>query len=191
MTSPIPGEISADQQQERKRKKRGAIIKFSLAGAALLGIGAAATSAQWADDAWFSASATAASVDLQGSADGTTWLPANDNTHTVVVDVTGAQLGALNQGAAVDITLYLKNNGAQTLTITGGTPAATGLLFTAITTPTDGLDGAAPVVTVTGAPTTIAAGATATAHLKVTTSATWSKDFRAKSGSILVGFTGK
>ena len=52
---------AADRQDERKRK-RGAVIKFSLAGAALLGIAAAATSAQWSDDAWFKGTATAAKM---------------------------------------------------------------------------------------------------------------------------------
>ncbi|WP_029292066.1 hypothetical protein [Cellulomonas sp. HZM] len=52
---------------DRKKRKRGAVIKFSLVGAALLGIGAAATSAAWTDDAWFTGSATAASIELKGA----------------------------------------------------------------------------------------------------------------------------
>ena len=60
----------ATERDERKRK-RAAIIKFSLAGAAVLGIGAAATSAGWTDNAWFSADASAVdpatAINLQGA----------------------------------------------------------------------------------------------------------------------------
>ena len=55
--------LDATDRDERKRK-RAAIIKFSLAGAAVLGIGAAATSAGWTDDAWFSASASAVATEM-------------------------------------------------------------------------------------------------------------------------------
>lgn len=85
MTSTTATEV-ADRKDERKRK-RGAVIKFSLAGAALLGIAAAATSAQWSDQAWFSASAQGATIELQGSlqATPTTWDPADDSAGALVI----------------------------------------------------------------------------------------------------------
>ena len=70
---------------ERKRK-RAAIVKFSLAGAAVLGIGAAATSALWTDDAWFAAEASAVdpstAIDLQGAYVGTTATPQDSDFAT-------------------------------------------------------------------------------------------------------------
>ena len=61
--------VIAQDAPERKKRKRAAVIKFGLVGAALVGIGAAATSAAWTDDAWFSATASGATIELEGSLD--------------------------------------------------------------------------------------------------------------------------
>lgn len=50
----------------RRRTKRTTITKLALAAVAVLGVGAALTSAAWTDDAWFTASATAGEVQLEG-----------------------------------------------------------------------------------------------------------------------------
>lgn len=74
-----------------RRAKRPTIIKLALAGIAVLGIGAALTSAAWTDDAWFTASATAGEVELEGrpvAVDPETefdWIEADDEATAVVV----------------------------------------------------------------------------------------------------------
>jgi predicted ribosomally synthesized peptide with SipW-like signal peptide len=134
--SVIPGEL-ADQEQERKRKKRGAIVKFSLAGVALLGIGAAATSAAWTDDAWFSGAAHSLSkseaVDLRGGlddyADDDQWTPADENPGASgasdFVTISSADLQNLVAGDEITIPLWVKNFGSRTLDVTADLVAST------------------------------------------------------------------
>jgi hypothetical protein len=107
-------EIEAPERDRKRR--RGTIIKFSLAAVALFGIGAAATSAAWTDDAWFSASATAASVELQGSLSSTTgFVPADDVATAVVI---GASTFAnLTPGQVRTVHVYIKNTSSIPLTV--------------------------------------------------------------------------
>jgi predicted ribosomally synthesized peptide with SipW-like signal peptide len=198
--SVIPGEL-ADQEQERKRKKRGAIVKFSLAGVALLGIGAAATSAAWTDDAWFSGAAhsvdKATAVKLQGSLDNSTWKDSNSKSG-VELTIDAATLGTLVPGDDILVPLYLKNAGTEDLAVSGVVEAATGVLFEGAagdtTTPkqiataevvqgTDGDDLANP----------LAAGDTAKVYLEVTVP-DWDNDQAAnysdQDGTVYVQFQG-
>ena len=124
MNARKPVELPADQDQDRKRKKRGAIVKFSLAGVALLGIGAAATSAAWSDNAWFSGTAAAASVNLKGAASDTTtdivatdssWQAADVSTSPVVIDA--AEFANLLPGDTKTVYVHLLNAGSTKLTI--------------------------------------------------------------------------
>jgi hypothetical protein len=50
--------------------RRRKITKFALAGVAVLGVGAALTSAAWTDNVWFGGSASSGVVDLTGSTTG-------------------------------------------------------------------------------------------------------------------------
>ena len=50
--------------------RRRKITKFALAGVAVLGVGAALTSAAWTDNVWFGGTASSGTVDLQGSVTG-------------------------------------------------------------------------------------------------------------------------
>ena len=92
-TSPGDNDMStvthtAGTTTDRDRKRRGVVfLKFGLAGAALLGIAAAATSAAWSDDAWFSASATGATIELQGALDSapTSWDAADTKTASLAI----------------------------------------------------------------------------------------------------------
>jgi predicted ribosomally synthesized peptide with SipW-like signal peptide len=113
------GDLAA-QEQERKRKKRGAIVKFSLAGVALVGIGAAATSAAWTDDAWFKGTANAEtkSTDLQASLDGTNWFAANTVADGVAVDIPTTAFEGLLPAESRTVTLYVKNFGTKKLGVT-------------------------------------------------------------------------
>ena len=173
-------QVDTDRKDERKRK-RGAIIKLSLAGAALLGIAAAATSAAWTDQAWFSASATGATFELQGKNFATTpaYVDADDETATIVVPA--AQLVNLVPGSSRSFELSIKNSGSVGMTVaeahswaTSSTPFA-----------------AAPTVTVTGVPAgTLASGADATITVVVSTPTGWADTNQGKTQDLVLTFTG-
>lgn len=60
--APQHEEFETEAGTSRRRK----ITKFALAGVAVLGIGAALTSAAWTDNVWFGGSASSSDFDLQG-----------------------------------------------------------------------------------------------------------------------------
>jgi hypothetical protein len=105
------------QDGERKKRKRAAIVKFGLVGAALVGIGAAATSAAWTDDAWFSATATGATIELEGSLDSTPldWDVADDEIGALVIPA--AAFAELVPGEARPYTIHVRNNGSADIVV--------------------------------------------------------------------------
>ena len=117
-------------EPERKKRKRAAIIKFSFAGAALLGIGAAATSAAWTDDAWFSAAATTPTIQLQGGngAAPTTWTNADTSATAVVIPASAFQ--NLEPGVARSVQIGLKNISTVPLIVAAPTVTTSGTIFT-------------------------------------------------------------
>ena len=176
-------------QEKTDRRRRGVVVlKFGLAGAALLGIAAAATSAAWSDDAWFSASANAANagskVQLEASVDGTNWFHAYDGSVAVPVDP--AAFKDLVPNSSVPVTLYLKNVGTNSITVGAAQVVASGALF--------GTGGATAVVT--GGSGVLPATNFTTATLTVA-APDWSVDpttgapaFSNTTGSLTVQFTG-
>lgn len=130
---------TADQREERRRR-RAAIVKLSLAGAAVLGIGAAATSAVWTDDAWFSASASAvdpdSAIDLRGAfneaAPGTApavgdFAEADDLGAAVVIPP--SVFAGLTAGDTVTTTVWIHNAGTSDLQIAEPVVQTDGDLF--------------------------------------------------------------
>lgn len=105
------------QDGERKKRKRAAIIKFGLVGAALVGIGAAATSAAWTDDAWFSATATGATIELEGSLDTTPldWDVADDEA--TALEIPAAAFAELVPGEVREYTIHVRNNGSADIAV--------------------------------------------------------------------------
>lgn len=185
--STTPGDL-ANQEQERKRKKRGAIVKFSLAGVALLGIGAAATSAAWTDDAWFKGAANVfdasndGDVQLSGSLNGTTWSDANSSANGVAIDIAASAFQDLLPGETRTVELYIKNTGHTKLAITSDV-ASTGPVFAA--------DGVTATLGTLSA-TTLAATDTAHATLTITAPAWDNSDLGmgGDTGALTVDFTG-
>lgn len=174
-------------EQGERRRRGAALLRFGLAGVAVLGIGAAATSAAWTDQAWFAGSATAVTVELQGSDGGTTWLDADTTGAGIAVQIPAATFSGLNQGADKTYTLHLKNNGSVPLTL--GTATVT----TDSSTATSIFAGATPAVVTATAPveTVLAPSATTTATLRLTTPATWPTSYQGKTGTLTVSFTGQ
>ena len=137
-----------DKSVGRKRP----ILRLVLAGIAVLGIGAAITTAAWTDDVFFGATATASSFDLQGRDVGGTWqdvgLP-GDTTDAAPIMLTSAALASLSPGVTVTVPFELCNVGTAAGTVTAVTaPVLTGELATVpgvstslmmtVTSPTEG-----------------------------------------------------
>ncbi|HEY0118129.1 MAG TPA: hypothetical protein VGC04_05050 [Cellulomonas sp.] len=177
-----------------RRRRRGVVfLKFGLAGAALLGVAAAATSAAWTDDAWFSATAQGATVHLQGAIGtnpaSTDWQDADTSTESPTLTVSSTVFGDLLPGDHRTVVLNLRNTGSTNLTlgtpviglVAGGDP----ILSTNTSDTTD------VVVRVVGTATSpLAPSATTSVTLDVTVPAGWSSSNEGKSESFTVAFTG-
>jgi hypothetical protein len=125
--------------------RKRSTLKMVLAGVAVLGVGAAITTAVWTDDVFFSATATASSFDLQGSAAAAgPWSDVGVPGDEAVIAITAAGLDALSPSTTVDVPFYLCNIGTTAGTVTAITTpaiadplgAAAGATLTAtVTTP--------------------------------------------------------
>ena len=113
-----------------RRTQRPTIIKLALAAVAVLGIGAALTSAAWTDDAWFTASATAGEVELEGrpvaidTEPEFEWELADDAG--TAVDIPADRLGGLIPEETRTIEIELLNSSTVPLYVT--LDPATGIL---------------------------------------------------------------
>ncbi|MBC2932176.1 hypothetical protein [Nocardioides sp. zg-1228] len=174
--------VAVDQDRD-KRRRRGAIVRFALASVAVLGVGAALTSATWTDDAWFDGGASAVeSVELQASVDGgTTWYDAD--TENQAVSIPADAFKDLNQGADKTFSLQLKNAGSVPLTLGKGVLTTEGALF----------EGTAPATATIHDPSSsqLDAGATDTVILQVTTPDDWPEDYQGTEGTMTLQFTGE
>lgn len=113
MTSNTTSPSAETAPTQERRKKRQPIIAFTLAALAVGGIGAAATSAAWTDNAWFSAPAAAATFNLQASLDGTTWVEGEQTTSngvtTIQLQVPAAKFANLLPGESRYVDLWVLN----------------------------------------------------------------------------------
>lgn len=167
----------------RKKNKRRPIIAFALATLAVGGVGAALTSAAWTDNVFFSAQADAATFDLQGSLDGTTWQQ-SDNKSSIQLVVPATQFAKLLPGQTRTVTLYVKNFGNVNAALTSSVEWAAGSTFT--TNPATGVSGL--VTSLTPAGTT---GDSDAFTLTVTAPADWNVTNKGKAGTILVTVSGE
>ena len=108
--------VAAPAPQPRRRRK-GVVLRFGLAGLALLGIGAAATSASWTNDAWFNAASSSASVLLDGSATSATgpWTAAD--TDATGITFAGTTFSLLVPGQTRTATYWVKNSSSTCLNV--------------------------------------------------------------------------
>jgi len=102
-------------------------LRLVLAGVAVLGIGAAITTAAWTDDVFFGATATASSFDLQGRAVLTpedVWQDLGvpgETSETVRIDLDPAALAALSPDETFSVAFQLCNIGTAAGTVTAVT----------------------------------------------------------------------
>lgn len=161
-----------------RRRKSPVIIKLALAGVAVLGVGAALTSAAWTDNALFSASADSATVELQGRlADAETWVDAD--TDALAVQVGADELSDLVPGEERRFEIELRNSGSIPLMVGAPTIAATGDVFT----------GTGPAtVSTSWAGDEVAAAGTQKVTVTVKTPADWAATYQGKTGALTLMF---
>jgi len=89
--------------------KRRKVTKFALAGVAVLGVGAAATSAAWSDNVFFGAEAAAADFELQGWDPANGWVDADNGAARIILpaDI----LNEVGPGISDSYTLTVRNDG--------------------------------------------------------------------------------
>ena len=183
MTTLAPPTAPPARTPDTKRRRK--IAKFALAGVAVLGVGAALTSAAWTDDVFFAADATSGTFDLQGSLDGTTWFDVAtvDDTATTPIPIPASAFENLAPNDVRVVTLHLKNAGSVPMTLGTAVVTETGALF----------DNAGANVAVTvgayGA-ATLAVGDTTTFTVTLTAPNWTNTDFTNLTGDILVAVTG-
>jgi len=168
---------------DRKRKRRP-IVALSLAVLAVGGIGAAATSAAWTDNAFFAAQAQGATFNLQASLDGTanSWKE-SDSQPGVELTVPASHFANLLPGQSRTVAVFVKNTGSVSAALTGTAAFASGSTFT--TDPTIAVsDLAATLTPATGT------AASDQFNLTVTTPADWAATNQGKTGNVIVTITG-
>jgi hypothetical protein len=90
--------------------RRRKITKFALAGVAVLGVGAALTSAAWSDDVFFSGTTNAAEFELEGYDLATgTWLPGDSGA---AITIPASELDNVSPNTGDTVTLYVRNAGS-------------------------------------------------------------------------------
>ncbi|MGA7756906.1 MAG: hypothetical protein WCA57_03615 [Ilumatobacteraceae bacterium] len=183
MTTLAPPTAPPARTPDTKRRRK--IAKFALAGVAVLGVGAALTSAAWTDDVFFSADATSGSFDLQGSLDGTNWFDVAtvDDTATTPIQIPASAFENMGPNDVRDVTLHLQNAGSVSMTLSAPVVTENGDLFD---------DAGANVAVTVGAYGNATLAPTDTTTFTVTlTAPDWTDtDFINLTGDLLIAVTG-
>ncbi|MEL4318398.1 hypothetical protein WJX64_05230 [Leifsonia sp. YIM 134122] len=106
----------------QKNGKRRTIVAIALGSIAVLGFGAALTTAAWTDDVWFSAEADTASIDLYGAVadtqpalDVTNWEDADTEPDAITIPVDS--FGDLMPGETRSVPIWLWNESTTDLSV--------------------------------------------------------------------------
>ncbi len=171
--------IDSDMPKNRAGNRRNA-LKLGLAGIAVVGIGAAVTTAAWTDNVWFKAEASASSYNLQAALDNSgtpgTWSEAGSAAAAVVIPST--VFDELLPGDTVATDVWVRNNSSTKTVLVVGAPVKTGNLF----------DNAS--ATAVADKTTLDAGETTKVKITVTTPTDWAQSYAGATGSLTVTVTG-
>ncbi len=116
------------ESRSNKDTRKSRTVRLGAVLLAVVGVIAAATSAGFTNDAWFSADASSANVSLEGSADGgKTWQEADGPTTAVAIpEATFANMVA---GETRTATVELRNVGSVDLDVAGAVSGRTGTLL--------------------------------------------------------------
>jgi predicted ribosomally synthesized peptide with SipW-like signal peptide len=149
-TTLTPQSTPPSTTPSRRRK----ITKFGLAAVAVLGVGAALTSAAWSDNVWFGGTATAAKFELSGSVDTIDWVAGS--TSSVSIQLPADTLKAIGPNVSDEVVVYVRNDGDIPVYLKPAVVAHPGLLGKINTSVVYGAQSLAPdawttvTVTVTG-----------------------------------------
>src|SRR5690606_20394015 len=154
--------------------RRRKVAAFLLAAVAIGGIGAGLTSAAWTDNTFFSVPAAAATFNLQGSMNGTSDWVESDSASTIALQVPAATFANLLPGQTRDVDVWVKND-SSVAAVLKTTPTWKSSTFVN-----------APTVTVTGASTPLAAGATQKLTVTVKADDDWATTNKGKAGTLLL-----
>lgn len=166
-----------------KRTKRSTAIRLSLAGIALVGIGAAATTAAWTDNVFFTATATTSTFNLQGSADGVNFAEGDGVAPSISIPIAATVFQGMTPGDTKTTTVTVKNVGALQATLDAPVAVGSGDLFAA--------GGLTVQIVRTGASTPLNTNDTAAFVVTVTAPSNMASTFQAKNGNVNVTISGK
>lgn len=183
--------------REQKSRKTSTIIRLALAGVALVGIGAAATSAAWTAQTTLTAGARAASIELYGAlavdgtcptGSGSPYVEADTSAAAVTITLASGEFAALLPGQERSVAICLRNGGDLPLTVSLQPIAVTSNSVFGGSTP------ATIEVRTSGAtytPTVLAANAVLPLNVVVTTPASWPSAYQGQSsGAVQILFSG-
>ncbi|WP_261164312.1 hypothetical protein [Microbacterium sp. Marseille-Q6965] len=136
------------------------------------------TTAAWTDNTLFSASADAATFDLEGSMDGATWVESDDPA-AIQLAVPASTFADLLPGESRSVTLHVRNVGSVSAALSSS------VVFSNSTFTTN------PTATVDGLATPLFANTADEFTLTVTAPEDWSTSNQGQSASIVVTISGQ
>jgi len=171
-------DTTAASAEEPRKDRRRPVVAFVLATLAVGGIGAAATSAAWTDNVFFSADAQAATFDLRGSVAGGDWQQ-SDDPDSIELVIPAEQLANLLPGTTRTVDLGIQNLGSVDAALTSTVEFV------------DSTFAADPTASLDGLISSLGAGASDDFTLTVTTPADWSAANRGGAGTIIITISGE
>lgn len=130
---------TAAHRDDSRRKSRA--VRLGAILLAVVGVTAAATSAGFSNDAWFSANASSASVALDGSLDGQNWEAADTNG-VASLEIPSTVFDKIVPNDTRTETVYIKNSGTSDLSVKATLDAKGQLLTDSKTTVSVAITGA-------------------------------------------------
>lgn len=172
----------ADSCSDKDTRKSRA-VRLGAVLLAVVGVTAAATSAGFTDQAWFSASADAGKVELQGSLDGKKWTDADSDSEGVVIKIPAETFANMVPGDTRVVKVYLHNASTVPVTVEKHLTVAGSLLTVNATTTSFVFDGVATEQTVTLAANSDDSEADDTTATLTITAGDWGNDLQGSPSS--------
>ncbi|MBH0097946.1 hypothetical protein I6E68_02195 [Salinibacterium sp. NSLL150] len=180
-----------------KSRKTSTIIRLALASVALVGIGAAATSAAWTAQTTLSASAKAASIELYGAlavngtcptAQGSPYVEADTSAGAVAITLASGEFSALVPNQQRTVAICVRNGGDLPLNVSLNPLAvSSNSIFGGSAPATIEVRTSAAAFT----STVLAANATLPLNVVVTTPTSWPTSYQGlSSGAVELVFSG-
>lgn len=165
----------ADSCSDKDTRKSRA-VRLGAVLLAVVGVTAAATSAGFTNDAWFSASADAGTIQLQGSLDGENWTDADSLAKGIVIP--SSTFANMVPGDTRSVTVHLHNDSTVPVTVKKDLTVEGPLLTDDATTTSLVFDGAANEQTVTLAASSDTADTDDTLATLTITAEDWGNDLQ-------------